>query len=443
MPNPSIRLAMPSPARAALHRRLRNALLLSATLSGVGASQAVELGPLSLTGFAKGEVSWGSNVCTDCQLRPNEDRHRNWADDLALGKNYGTESSSGWQFQPTLSANFDLGRGFKLSGAVSQRFRDGHEDFPGYWFDRSLTVKHEDYGAVQAGAFVLRTWGFADFPYGTDVGMSPTFSDSGAGYGLATKALRYTSPVLDLAGGDMVFEVTWDQGNTDFKTHKPRLMEYWVHYGSGDLRLDMMVQDSQNGRPTSFTKGPFTSLTPHAADDPKLGSASQSVVLLLGKYRLNPKYEVSGGVRFNRWSGAYAVNTGGNQWNAMWNVNWGGFDANGVPNPGFSARTTDTMLGVRRFDGPWTSHVGVTHLGKAKTANPADRGQHNSAWFGSMGTSYDFMNGFRLYGSLNGVMYQRKGQAPLSMPSHSAFSNIDSRVSKQGNWLTLGALYNF
>jgi predicted porin len=422
---------------------IRSAAVLSVALSMAGASQAVEFGPFSLTGFAKAEVGLGSNVCENCQLRPNEDRHREWADDLALGKRYDTQKFDGWQFQPTLNANFDLGQGFKLNGAISQRWRDGKKDFPGVWFDRSVTLKHEDYGAVQAGAFVLRTWGFADFPYGTDVGMSPAFSDSGAGYGLATKALRYTSPVMDLAGGDMVFEVTWDQGNTDFKTHKPRLMEYWVHYGSGDLRLDMMIQDSKNGRPSAFTKGPFTSLTPSAADDPKLGSSSQSTVLLLGKYRLNPKYEVSGGVRLNRWSGAYAVNTGGNEWNAMWNVNWGGFDANGVPNPGYSARSTDVMLGLRRFDGPWTSHVGVTHLGKAKTSNPVERGQSNSAWFGSVGTSYDFRNGWRVYGSLNAVLYDRKGLAPLSMPSHSAFSNVDSRVTKQGNWITVGAVYNF
>lgn len=446
MSNAPSRSVSPTPVtavRPARLRLLRQAVLLSAALSAAGASQAIEFGPFSLTGFAKAEVGFGSNICEDCQLRPDEDRQRIWADDLALGKSYGTEFTHGWQFQPTLSANFDLGRGFKLTGALSQRFRDGDVDFPGFWYDRSITVKHEDYGAVQAGAFVLRTWGFADFPYGTDIGMSPAFSDSGAGYGLATKALRYTSPVLDIANGDVVFEVTWDQGNDDFKIHKPRLLEYWLHYGSGDLRLEMMIQDSKNGRPTSFTKGPFTSLTPFATDDPKLGESSQSVVQLLGKYRLNPQYEVSGGVRFNRWSGAYAVNTSGDQWNAMWNVDWGGFDANGVPNPGYSARSTDLMAGVRRFDGPWTSHIGVAHLGKARTANPSERGQSNSAWFGSIGTSYDFRNGLQVYGSLNAVLYKKKGLAPLSMPSHSAFSNVDSRVANQGNWITLGATYNF
>ncbi len=446
MPHDPSRPVSAAPAKASRHvrpGRLRNIAVLTASLAASGASQAVDFGPFSLTGFAKGEIGWTSNYCDECQLRANEDRQRIWADDLALGKRYGTKFTHGWQFQPVLSANFDLGRGFKLTGALSQRYRDGEADFPGFLYDRSVTVKHEDYGALQVGAFVLRTWGFADYPYATDIGQSPTFGDSGAGYGLATKAIRYTSRVFDVAEGDLVAEMTWDRGNTDFKIHQPRLLEYWIHYGRGNLQLEFMIQDSKNGRPTSFTKGPFTSLTPNPADDPKLGESSQGVVLLLGKYRLNPKYEVSGGLRFNRWSGAYAVNTSGDQWNAMWNVDWGSFDANGVPNPGYKARSTDLMFGVRRFDGPWTSHVGMSYLGRASTDNPRERGQSNSAWFGSVGTSYDFRNGLRVYGSLNAVFYDHKGLAPLSMPSHSAFSNVDSRVANQGNWITLGAVYNF
>jgi predicted porin len=419
------------------------ALAVGVSLCGAAQAQKLEAGPFSLTGFAKVEIGSGSNICDECQLRKGEDRHRVWADDIAPGKNYGREFTHGWQFQPYLNANFDLGRGFKLTGTLSQRYRDGSADFPGIWFDRSVTLKHEDYGAVQVGGFVLRTWGFADFPYGNDIGMSPMFSDSGAGYGIATNAIRYTSRTLDIASGDVVLELTWDRGETDFRIHKPRLLEFWAIYGSGDLRMDLMIQDSRNGRPSSFTKGPFTSLTSNATEDPLLGESSQSVILLLGKYRLDPKYEASGGIRFNRWSGAYAVNTGGDLWNAMWNVDWGGFDANGVPNPGYAARSTDLMFGVRRFDGPWTSHVGVAHLGKASTDNPSERGQSNSAWFGSIGTSYDLRNGLRLYGSLNAVSYARKGLAPLSMPAHDAFSNIDSRVTDKGNWVTLGAVYNF
>ena len=37
------------------------------------------------------------------------------------------------------------------------------------------------------------------------------------------------------------------------------------------------------------------------------------------------------------------------QWNNAFNVDWGGFDANGVANPGYSARSTDLMLGLRKM----------------------------------------------------------------------------------------------
>lgn len=430
--------ARPAPAG----RPWRTAVLLAA-LSSAGASQAVEFGPFSLTGFAKGEIGWVSNYCDECQLRAGENRHRIWADDIAPGKSYGRHFTHGWQFQPVLNANFDLGRGFKLTGTLSQRWRDGEEDVPGVWFDRSVTVKHEDYGALQVGAFVLRTWGFADYPFAGDIGLSPLFSDSGAGYGFATKAIRYSSRTFDVAEGDLTLEITWDRGNTDFKVHKPQLLEYRVSYGRGPLYLEFLVQDGRNGRPVAFAKSPFTSLTTDAADDPKLGESSQGTAMLLAKYWVNRQYEVSGGIRFNRWSGAYALNTAGNQWNAMFNVDWNAVDANGVPNPGYSARSTDLMFGVRRVDGPWISHVSVAHLGKASTKNPSERGQSNSAWAGSVGTSYDFRNGLKLYGSLNAVFYGRKGLAPLSMPTHDAFTNIDSRVTDQGNWITLGALYNF
>ena len=52
-------------------------------------------------------------------------------------------------------------------------------------------------------------------------------------------------------------------------------------------------------------------------------------------------------------------------------------------------------------------------------------------------------SGLKLTGSLNGVSYSRKGQAPLSMPAHNAFSNVDSRIARRGNWLSVEANYQF
>jgi hypothetical protein len=115
-----------------------------------------------------------------------------------------------------------------------------------------------------------------------------------------------------------------------------------------------------------------------------------------------------------------------------------------VPNPGYSARSTDLMLGLRKYINPkWVGYTGLTYLGKARTANPSDRGQNNSALFASIGARYTIGHGLDISGSLNAVSYARKGQAPLSMPAHNAFSNVDSRIARRGNWVTIEANYKF
>ncbi|MDP3613268.1 MAG: hypothetical protein Q8R98_15535, partial [Rubrivivax sp.] len=197
-----------------------------------------------------------------------------------------------------------------------------------------------------------------------------------------------------------------------------------------------------------FAKGPFTGLTPFPErDDPQLGGSSQGIFMLLGKYQIGTAYELSGGLRVNRWSGAYAVQTTSGplaQWNEPFNVNWGGIDANGVPNPGYSARSTDFMLGVRKYVNPkLVGYVGLTYLGKASTDNPSERGQSNSALFASIGARYVVDGGLSVSGSLNAVSYARKGLAPLSMGSHDAFSNVDSRVANRVNWVSVEVNYQF
>ena len=75
--------------------------------------------------------------------------------------------------------------------------------------------------------------------------------------------------------------------------------------------------------------------------------------------------------------------------------------------------------------------------------DPSERGQGNSATFASLGARYDVGRGLSVLGSVNAVWYRRKGLAPLSMPAHDAFSNVDSRVANRGNWVSLEANYRF
>jgi hypothetical protein len=399
----------------------------------------------SLTGFAKSEVRRGSNNCNECQLYPLENKQRIWADDLVVGKPYGTSNSNVTLFQPWLGVKYDLGQGYKLNGLLSQRWRDGKHDIPGFWYEKNIAISHDDYGSLRVGAMTTRTWSIADYPYGTNIGVANVWGASGAGYGLLTNAVRYTSRKFDVAQGDLVVEASYDQGNRDFKINKPKFLELYAQYYKGDLVIDAMFQDTRNGNPQAWSQGPFTSLTPHAADDPKLGGSGQSIAMVMGRYQLDSRIELSGGIRINRWSGAYAVITVPGtqaQWNNMFNVDWNG-QLNGVPNPGYAARTVDTMLGARYRTGQWTAHTGLTYLGKANTSNPSERGQSNAALINTLGLGYEVRQGFQVYGFVGIVNYARIGLAPMSMPSNTAFTNVDSRVTRTGNWAGLGAVYVF
>jgi hypothetical protein len=251
--------------------------------------------------------------------------------------------------------------------------------------------------------------------------------------------------MFDVAEGDLVLEASYDQGNRDFKIHKPQFLELYAQYHKGDLVVDAMYQDTRNGNPQAWSHGPFTSLTPNIEDDAKLGGSGQSIAMVMGRYQWDARLELSGGVRLNRWSGAYAVITAPGtqaQWNNMFNVDWNG-QLNGVPNPGYAATTTDVMLGARYKMGQWTAHTGLAYLGKANTKNPSERGQSNSALINTLGLGYDAGQGLQVYGFVGVVNYSKLGLAPMSMPGNSAFTNVDSRVTRSGNWAGVGAVYVF
>ncbi len=424
--------------------------LLAATLALPTASHALEFGPdgmFTINGFGEVLVTRANNQCPSngCQFDPDTDRQRIWTDDVVPGRRLSSKDTVFTQTQLWLGAKYDLGNGFKIKGTLSQNWRDGKSDVRGFWRDKNVAVSHEEYGALTVGHMVSRTWGFADYPYGTNLGLSYTWAATGAGYRNLTQAVRYTSRVLDVADGDLVLEATYDRGNTAFKIHKPRFVELWAHYGRGDLSIDAMLQDTRNGTPAAFGsavfKGPFYS--PIA--DSKIGGSGQSVALVQAIYQLNPSVELSGAVRHNRWSGAYAavvVNGPPQQWNNMFNVDWGGF-LNGVPNPGYAASSTDWSAGARYRMDQWTFATGIAHLGKASTNNPSERGQSNSALVNTVKATYAYTKELEFSVFAGMIHYKNKGLSPLSMPSNATINDIDSRVTKAGNWFGIGAKYSF
>ncbi len=454
--------------------------VLASGLALSGASSAVDFGPFTLNGFAKVEVSRTSKVCgggnganslstvgdansSACQLFPAENRERPWSDALVPGREFSSSNGHITLAQPYLGAKFDLPRGFKLQGLISQRWRDGKIDIPGIWYEKNVAISHDDYGSLRVGAFPTRAWGFADYPFASDFSGGDTWASTGAGYGLNTNAIRYTARTFDVMNGDLVLEATWDFGSTEFKRNKPRFLEVWARYYRGDLKLDVMVQDTRNGGPNSWGHAPFTGVFYDAKYDNKIGSSGQSMAMVMGRYQINSNFEVGAGLRHNRWSGAYAVCIdfidGQCRYNNFFNVDFFGKDANGVGSPGYPQTTNDLTFGVRYVNGPWSVSTGMVYLSKASTNNPSERGQSNSLLKGSIGGGYDFRNGLVAYASVSAYAYGLQPQAwgcniqkdrpadsctlaPRSVPDNNAGGG-DSRVSRYSNGFSAGLTYSF
>ena len=423
-------------------------LAFTATMAFPATVFALDIGPFTITGFAKAEYGRSSNQCTNCQFAPNEDRHRPWADATSLGAPYGTSDGSMTLFQPYLGTKeFNLGNGFKIKGLLSQRWRDGKQDIPGIVYEKNATVSHEDYGLVQVGAFPTRGWSTADYPYGTSLGIADAWASSGAGYGLLTQAIRYGSPLIDVAGGDLYLEATYDGGDSKAKVHKPAFYELHAKYVKGPWMVDAVAQSSKNGQAVAWGHAPFIGVTTTEPFDGNIVDGNkQSILMLMARYQLNAKTDLYAGVRHNRWSGSkpfiIGQEAGNYLWNNMFNV---GFDENrNFTNLAYSASATDISLGaVYRFAPKWNVNTGMVYLGKASTKNPVERGQTNTMLLNTVGVGYEIQPGFSVYGFAGMVNFGKKGLAPLSMPGHAAFTGVDSRVAKSGNWMGVGLVYTF
>lgn len=455
------RPAAPPAARQALPRTGASAgvgaLALAAALA-CSPAQAIDFGPFSLTGFAKAEVSRTTNVCEDCQRELGEARHRVWADDIVFGKPYGTRESDVTLFQPYLGFKQNIGRGWQAFGLLSQRWRDGKVDLDGWLYERNVGVAHEDWGRLTIGAMTTRGWSVPDYPSsfnaissdfwgGGGGGTNTAWSDAGAAYGLLSRAVRYMTRPVEMLGGDVLFEATYDIGKSGWKRNKPQFLELYAKYIGKELLVDLIVQSTENGEPVAWGKAPFGGLTPFPEDDALLGGSSQGMAMVMVRHVIDGRIEVSGGVRFNQWSGAYAVQTTTGplgRWNNMFNVDWNGVDANGVPNPGYSAKSIDFMLGTRyRVNDKISAGVNLVHLGQADTDNPSERGQSNTLTVGTASIGYSLNKQVQFSASASAYQFGRKGPAPLSIPAHNAFTNIDSRVADRGNSIGVGVNINF
>jgi hypothetical protein len=280
----------------------------------------------------------------------------------------------------------------------------------------------------------------ADYPYGGNIGLSAPWGSSGAGYGMLTNALRVAFRTLDVADGDLFLEATYDQGNTNFTRLKPEFLEIYAQYHRGDLVLDGVLQDATNGGPVAWGHAPFTSVAPSSLDDknPALHSNHQSIAMLMARYQATNQIELTAGIRRNEWKGASLVYNAATNSTTAFNV-----DFNNINYPGYSAVSYDAMLGLRYRIEKWVLSTGMVYLGIADTSNPSERGQSNSAVINTFNANYEFGNGWLFESTFGMVHYNKLGLAPMSMPGNDAFTNVDSRITQDGRWLTVGILYAF
>lgn len=439
--------------------------LMAALFMASASSHAIDFGPdgmFSLTGFAEATVGLQNNYCLNCQVAASTvSKHIKAADAIIPGKPYETVNTGFWQVQPWLTGKYNLGKGFELSGMLSQRWRDGTVngahvetryggmvDVPEYWYEKNIALRHEDYGSVRIGSMTSRGWSVADYPYGSNVGASDSWGSSGAGYGMLGNAIRVGTRNFDVANGDLFLELTYDQGNTKFTRLKPEFFEIYAQYHKGDLVIDAVYQDATNGGAGAWGKAPFSGVTPYGADDSyvatngnRFGSNKQSIAMALARYQYNTQIEISGGVRRNYWNGAAVVFNPATQWTTAFNVDYSNPFA--TSNPGYSAVSVDVLLGLRYRMDKWTFSTGMVYLGTAETNNPSDRGQNNSALINTFGAQYEYARGFELGATVGMVHYAKQGLSPMSMPGNSSFTNVDSRIASDGNWITVGAKYTF
>lgn len=438
---------------------------LGALLCCASAAQALDFGPdgmFTLSGFAEATVGMQTNYCLKCQVADSTvSKQVRAADAIIPGKSVNSVYTANWQVQPYLGAKYNLGKGYEISALVSQRWRDGTVDgnsvetryggtvdIPGYWYEKNIALKHEDYGSVRIGSMTTRGWSVADFPYGGNVGVSEAWGSSGAGYGMLGNAIRIGTRKLDVAEGDLFLELTYDYGNDNFKRLKPEFYELYAQYAKGDWVVDAVYQSAINGGAGAWGHGPFSAVTPYAADDSftsptglRTSKNEQSIAMLMARYQYSAQVELSGGIRHNAWSGANLVYNPATQWTSGFNVDYTNPFAD--PNVGHSAASVDLLLAGRYRTGPWTYFTSMVYLGTAETRNPSERGQSNSAMINTLGVKYDYAPGVQLTGTVGMINFGKRGLSPMSMPGNASFGNVDSRIAQSGHWATLGVVYSF
>jgi hypothetical protein len=367
------------------------------------------------------------------------------------------------QISGSLSHEFDSA--WKIDGRLAYRWRNGYPDIVGQPVtDLNLGVSHPNYGELRAGSMLTRSWSRSDsFSY--PLGMSTSWSETGAGYGFIRKGLRYSAPTLELDGGrKLALEGTFATDNPrvahnastvayDEFPPKPKLWEIFAQYSDQSNLVEYIFQKSSGGQQSSWAKGPFAGDVGNADGFGVPGTTgigaytrpTENVNILQGNHYFNSGWVATLGIKRNYWSGVasqcdYAANPGATGGAGCYFPSMG-FN-NDFNNIAHDAWSVDLMGGVSHVSGLWSYGAGFLRLNKAITATPTEYGQSNTATFINLEVSRkvpEIYKNLQVYGGLGQVRFGRYGPAPLSMPGNLSDFGVDPRNQSFGNLLTLGA----
>ncbi|MDE2304531.1 MAG: hypothetical protein KGL34_03165 [Gammaproteobacteria bacterium] len=453
---------------------LAGALLLTAP------AFAAQYGPLEISGFMKDEYSWCDN-CSRGLVNPSPFDPRGALTPASPnpplnqgGPSYSTSANLGLAML-TLGLTHEFSNAFKIEAKASGRVRNNAADiYNQYLIDGHIGIEHPVYGTLQIGVLPSRSWSRADaFAY--RLGLSTSWAESGAGYGVFKQAVRYTSPEIDFALGKLTLEATYATAKRNYPLNyssllatvtpanyqyfygppKPQLLELFAQYSNQKNLIELIYQQSEGGYQSSFTKGAFTgaigSPNTSATAAPGYQPPRESLVLLEGDYWFRPQWRITYGLKRNEWSGQQQQCDFGNAVTPA-GVNFSGcfWDQAGFnyasDNLRHHAVEYDALAGLAYTRDLWTFTIGGVRMNKAYVKTPTEWGQSNTATFVNLGVYRkmpEVLRGFEVYGGIARVMFGRQGPAPLSMPNNTADFGVDPRTSRSGNSLTIGANLNF
>ena len=340
------------------------------------------------------------------------------------------------------------------------------------FYEKFVGISRPDLGALRIGTQLSKTWSRSD-SFSFPIGLSSQWADSGAGFGILPSAVRVTSPIFEDGSGKLSAELT--VATNDLNTNnvvqdrafvgtapfspdptRPKLVELFFQYSRDKHLIELTVQSASGAKQTSFGKSALVGwigdpdTAPTAPTKPRrAGKPSQSVVLLQGSYWPDTENMLTWGVRRNRWSGsAPSCN-----WDfapvgpkCLFGIDAGfNYGSAALDYRGFKAETRDVMLAWSHYQGPVTYSVGGVYFGKAKSDNPIEWGQSNSAFSLNLGISRrvpELLKGMSVAAGLAIDQFSRLGPAPLSMPGNS-FLSTNSLYDRRGYSLTLGTTVAF